>query len=131
MKLITRDTDYAVRALCFMAKHKQGPVSVDTLVDALELPRAFLRKILQLLNKKKVLKSFKGKAGGFSLNMPAENIYLYHIIEIFQGSLQLNKCIFKRRVCPNVRDCILKKKLDSIERYVSSKISKITIASLV
>ena len=56
MKLITRDTDYAVRALVFIAKQKEEIVSVRDLVEKLKIPKPFLRKILQLLNKKGLLK---------------------------------------------------------------------------
>ena len=56
MKLITRDTDYAIRALCFIARFKKKIVSVSELVKVLKIPRPFLRKILQTLNKKRILK---------------------------------------------------------------------------
>ena len=68
MKLITRDTDYAIRAITYMAKHKESRVSVKELVKNLKVPRPFLRKILQVLDKKGLLRSYKGKGGGFLLN---------------------------------------------------------------
>ena len=59
MKLITRDTDYAVRALIFIIKQKKEVISVNKLINNLKLPRPFLRKILQVLNKKGILNSAK------------------------------------------------------------------------
>ena len=64
MKLITRDTDYAIRALCCIAKRKETIISVDKLVKQLRIPRPFSRKILQTLNKRKILRSYKGTSGG-------------------------------------------------------------------
>ncbi len=130
MKLITRDTDYAVRALCYMAGTKKQMISVPDLVKELKVPRPFLRKILQTLNKRGVLRSSKGRGGGFVLAVAANKIFLVDLIEIFQGPLRLNECIFKKRVCPNRTTCRLKKKIDAVERYVISELESVTIMSL-
>lgn len=130
MKLITRDTDYALRALCFIIKRKEKIVSVAQLVKELDIPRPFLRKILQILNKKGTLKSYKGQGGGFLLVKPANKIFLVDLIEIFQGPLRLNECFFKKMVCPNIKTCSLRKKINSIEKSVVSQLKSITIASL-
>ena len=130
MKLITRDTDYAVRALCCIAEQKQEVISADQLVKSLEMPRPFLRKILQTLNKKRLLNSSKGKGGGFALAVSPGKITLTDVMKIFQGPLKLNECTFKKKVCPNVKDCLLKKKIDEIEKEVILKLKAITIKSL-
>lgn len=129
MKLITRDTDYALRALCFIAKHKKEIVSVAELVEQLKIPRPFLRKILQILNKK-ILKSYKGKGGGFSLAVTPNKIFLVDLIEIFQGPLRLNECFLKKMACPNTKTCALRKKINNIERGVIAELESITLASL-
>lgn len=131
MKLITRDTDYAIRALCFIAKSKNDKVSARELVKALRVPKAFLRKILQILNKKGVLKSYKGQGGGFKLALPATRIFLLNLMKIFQGPLELNQCTFKRVVCRDVKFCLVKKKIDNIQRLVTQELHNISIAALV
>jgi Rrf2 family protein len=130
MKLVTRDTDYAVRALCFIAKHNKEKISVSKLVKELKMPRPFLRKILQILNKKGILNSYRGQGGGFLLAMPAERIFLADLMEIFQGPLKFNECIFKNRICPDRNTCLLKAKIGVIERQAISELKSITIASL-
>lgn len=130
MKLITRDTDYALRSLCFIARKKGRMVSARELVGELKIPRPFLRKILQVLGKNKVLKSHKGKDGGFLLAVPAGKILLLELIRIFQGPLRLNECFFKKEVCPNTRSCRLKKKIDRIEKYVLRELKSINLAYL-
>lgn len=130
MKLITKDTDYAVKALSFMAEQKEKIISVSEVAKALRIPRAFLRKLLQILNRKGILKSYKGNSGGFSVAIPAEEIFLVDLIEIFQGPFKLNECLFKKRICPDVRACLLKQKLAEIEKYVVSQLESISIGSL-
>ncbi|MBU2540858.1 MAG: Rrf2 family transcriptional regulator [Candidatus Omnitrophica bacterium] len=130
MKLLTRDTDYAVRALLFIARQNRKIVSVRELVRELRIPKPFLRKILQILNQKKLLHSFKGQGGGFRLARPAERILLTDLISIFQGKVRFNECMFKKSICPEIKICALKKRLDEIERYVVKKLSSITIGLL-
>ncbi len=130
MKLITRDTDYAVRALCFIAKSKEKIVPASMLVNKLRIPRPFLRQILQALNKKGILKSYKGLGGGFQLAISPNQIFLVDLIKIFQGPLRLNVCIFKKKICPNKNICMLRAKINIIEKEVILELGSISIASL-
>ena len=130
MKLITRNTDYAIRALCFIAKEKDDIISVRELVKCLKVPRPFLRKILQILNKNGLLKSYKGQGGGFSLAVSPKKIFVADLIEIFQKGLKLNKCVFKKATCPDINICPLKEKIDDIEGYMVSKLKALSIAAL-
>lgn len=130
MKLITRDTDYALRALCYIAKHNGNRIAVSELVKELKIPRPFLRKILQILDRKGILKSHRGLRGGFLLGKSADRIFLFELIKIFQGPFSLNECFLKKLPCPNKGSCILRKKINRIEGYVISQLQPITIASL-
>ncbi len=130
MKLITRDTDYALRALGFIARQPRKITSVALLVAQLQIPRPFLRKILQILNKEGILKSYKGVGGGFALGRPAKKVFLTEIIEIFQGPIAINECVFKKARCPNVKKCILRKKIDSIEKKILNDLAPITLETL-
>jgi len=130
MKLITRNTDYALRALCYIAKQKDI-VAVTKLVKALGVPRPFMRKILQQLNKKKILESSKGQGGGFKLKVPAGKIYITRIMHIFQGQVGLNGCFLKKEICPNKGKCVLRKKIHAIEDSVLKQLKRINITSLI
>ena len=130
MKLLSRNTDYAVRAVCYIAEKKPGVVSVTELVEKLKMPRPFLRKILQALNNEGMLKSYKGIGGGFRLARKPEDIYLTDIMETFQGLFKLNECFFKGKICPDRSSCCLKKKIDSIEEMVCKELRSITLGSM-
>lgn len=131
MKLITRDTDYALRAICFIAKKKNKKVCVPELVEKLKIPKPFLRKILQILNKEKILVSYKGIGGGFILAKQPKEIYLTDLMKIFQGGLNLNECTLRKMKCPNTKVCSLRKKIKNIEKYVIQQLSVINMASFI
>ena len=130
MKLITRNTDYAIRALAYMAGKEKILVSATELVKALKIPRQFLRGILQELGRKKLVRSYKGIGGGFRLARTPSSIYIKDVAEIFQGPFNLNECLFKKSLCPNRKSCLLKRKIDNIEKHVVSEISGISISDL-
>ena len=130
MGLLNRDTDYAVRAILYIAGSDKNKVSTSELEKELNLPRPFMRKLFQTLQKKDILKSHKGNQGGFSLAKNENEIYLLDIIEIFQGGLSMTDCLLKKKTCPNINTCPLRKKLLSIEDNVINELSGITIGSL-
>jgi Rrf2 family transcriptional regulator, iron-sulfur cluster assembly transcription factor len=130
MKLITRNTDYALRAICYIAS-KNKIVSVSELVDILGVPRPFLRKILQRLSKERLLESSKGQGGGFRLKVTPKNIFIIQVMQIFQGPVGFNGCFLKKEVCPNKRTCSLRKKIHTIEKNALLQLRQINIASLI
>ena len=130
MKLITKDTDYAARALCCIAKHKDEVVSARELVRCLKIPRPFLRKIMQVLSRKGIVRSYKGKGGGFSLLIEPYRLSLLDIIIAFQGPIKLNDHTFRKKVCPHIKNCRVKKRLDRIERIMISELKAITIKEI-
>ncbi len=129
MNLLTRRTDYAVKALLTIAK-AQRPLPAGELAKELSMPKAFLRGILQTLAAKKILDSAKGPSGGFSLARPARRITLASVIKAFQGELSFNDCMFRKRICPDRAVCPLRKEILDIESAVISRFETITINSL-
>lgn len=131
MKLITRNTDYAIRAVSYIARAKHRIVPATEIVAKLKIPRPFLRKIMQTLARNGIVESFKGLGGGFKVVKRPADIRLIGLIEIFQGKLELNECFFKKALCPNIKKCLLRKRLDNIEELVLSELSSITMADII
>ncbi len=130
MKLITRNTDYAIRALCFMAKNKGKMTPVSVLVKELKVPRPFLRKILQILERRGMLISARGIGGGFALAKGPEKISVLELVEIFQGPFELTECLLKKKRCPEIERCRLRKKICCIEKNFISELKAITMESI-
>ena len=134
MNLITRDTDYAVRALCYMARRPEQVVSVTELCSELGLPRHYLRRILQMLARHRsndILGSYRGKGGGFQLRKDPAKIFLTDLIEAFQGKTDFIRCVFRASVCPRQEGCSLRRKIKEIEKKAVAELRATTIASLV
>ena len=130
MKLINKDTDYAVKALLWIARKGGGQVSAAELSRELDIPHPFLRKILRILGSERIVTSSRGKGGGFALALPPEKIYLTDLIRILQGPVSLAECIFKEKVCLDVGTCPLRKKILKLQKSVILELKHITLASL-
>ena len=96
---ITRETDYAIRCVLYLARKKEKVLMVDEISRNMAIPRSFLAKILQKLTKGKIVTSFRGVKGGFQLAKRPEEISLLDVIEIIEGPVAMNACAVDKKVC--------------------------------
>jgi Rrf2 family protein len=130
MKLLNRDTDYAVRALLRVAGNPSGKIPVSELSRELKIPHPFLRKIFQTLQKEGVVHSSKGRGGGFVLATPPNEITLIRLMRIFQGPLELSHCLYGEELCSDIRTCPLRRRIQALEKAVIRDIKTVTLQTL-
>jgi Rrf2 family protein len=130
MRLVNQDTDCAIQALLYLAGRQESTVTATELANELNISWFFVRRILQELNKKGIVRSSKGKGGGFTLRVPAHSIQVLGLMEIFQGFLQFEKCAGKDRVCTNIQNCSLRRRIKEIENKVRKELRPLTIQAL-
>lgn len=131
MKLITKETDYAIRALMCLALNNSRYRSAREISDKDGIPYQFLRRIFNALSERGIVMTKEGKEGGVKLKVKTSQIRVADIMKIFQGDLQLSACMFRGNICSNRRTCVLRKRIRSIEKVVDKEFKDITIASLV
>ena len=77
-----------------------------------------------------MLKSRKGKGGGFALNVRPHKLRIMDLMNIFQVDTNIINCIFGKEVCQQADNCLLRKRLKSIEDNLRKEFNTITIAAL-
>jgi Rrf2 family protein len=134
MKIFTKEVDYAVRALLYLAqKTEQGEVdyfSVTTLAGEMGIPLNFLRRICSTLIKAELLDNKEGVNGGIRLIRYPHTITLRNIVELFQEKLKICECTFRKEICPNRKTCVLRRRLLQVEDKLADEFEAITIQSL-
>jgi Rrf2 family protein len=130
MKIITKNTDYAIRALLELSLEEERFVSAKEIADHQHIPYEFLRKILSSLIKENMVESREGGSGGFQLKRSPAKIRLTDLIKIFQGEVQLSACMLRKKICPERRHCVLRKNILQVEQKVIDEFKSITIESL-
>ncbi|MBU1044594.1 MAG: Rrf2 family transcriptional regulator [Candidatus Omnitrophica bacterium] len=131
MKLLTKNTDYAIRALIELTVHKEEYLSARSIANKQKMPFQFLRSIMQELIKYKIVSSKEGVKGGLKLIADPAKIKIVDIIRIFQGEIELSDCMFQQKICENRKTCVLRKEIKRIEKLVENEFGKLTVKGLV
>jgi Rrf2 family protein len=131
MKILTKDTDYAVRALILLAKEKDNFLSAKNISETLNIPYHFLRAILQKLIQAGFVESKEGVSGGVRIVKSPAKIRIMDLIKVFQGDFELSDCMFRQKICPDRKTCVLREEIKRIENMVGKEFEKLTIGKLI
>ncbi len=103
---LTQATDYGMAAILYLSQRNgDRNYSIDEISRATEIPEEFLRKILQVMVKSGIIRSFKGRGGGVSLARSPEDITVAEIVEPLGGQMGLVRCLREGEYCPRSNEC--------------------------
>ena len=131
MKLLTKKTDYTIRALLYLTMNPYNFVSSKTISEVDKIPLQFLRRILQTLTKENFVISKEGISGGVKLKKDPYKIKLTKLMEIFQGNVKFTDCLLRKKLCHNRSKCVLRKRIKKVENKVIDELKNITIGTLI
>jgi Rrf2 family protein len=85
--IINNSVRYGLMAVGYTAAHSQdGLIMAEKIAKEYRIPKEFLLKIMQNLAKAGVLKSKRGRNGGFVLGREPDQITLFDIFEVIDKS---------------------------------------------
>ncbi len=91
---ITRQADYAVRAVHYLAGlGSEQRAATSRIAQEQRIPPSFLAKIVSQLSVAGLLQTSRGARGGVSLARPASEISLLEVVEAIDGPIYLNECV--------------------------------------
>ena len=103
--MLSRKSKYAIKALIALAEHgREEPVRIADLAREQQIPPKFLELILLELRNQGVLRSRKGKGGGYLLARDPATIYLGQVVRMFDGPLAPVPCASQTAYVP-CSDC--------------------------
>jgi Rrf2 family protein len=106
--MLTRSSEYAVRALSLLALHPgDDALHAAEIAGELGLPPQFLTKILRRLAATDLVSSQRGRAGGFRLDRPADEIPLLEVVGPFQDGFTGFECLLGQEGCSDSDQCPL------------------------
>ncbi|MBI5642492.1 MAG: Rrf2 family transcriptional regulator [Deltaproteobacteria bacterium] len=132
MLQLTRDGEYAVRAVLYLASQAPGKISlIQEISVAQDVPRSYLSKIMQSLTRSGLVKSRRGAKGGFFLARPAEEITLRETIQAVEGPIHLNVCLIRKGECPKDEVCPVHPVWKEAQKKLFEVLDSKTMAELV
>lgn len=103
---ITRQADYAVRAVTFLARLGEDcRAATSQIAEEQKIPPSFLAKIVSQLSVAGLLQTSRGARGGVSLARSPEEITLLEVVEAIDGPIFLNECVCDSGACIFSDDC--------------------------
>lgn len=132
---ITRQADYAVRAVLYLARlGPGGRASTAQIAREQKIPLTFLAKIVSQLSSAGVVRATRGAHGGVALARGADEISLLDIIEAIDGPVMLSECTLNPDTCTLSDDCVVRvvwceTRSDLVARLANTKFAKLAHAN--
>lgn len=130
--MFSKATEYALRATIFIAEKGtiNNKLSIEEISKAIDSPRPFTAKILQLLAKGNVISSAKGPSGGFYITPQSMKLPAIAILEAMEKENRLNKCILGLHNCSETNPCPMHSEFKTIRTQLNNLFQKKTIQNL-
>lgn len=135
--MLSQQSRYALKALLHLAtKEPDKPHPIAEIAAAANIPRKFLEAILLDLKFSGIVNSTRGKAGGYALARPPEQITFGEVIRATEGPLALIHCAskkFYRRCldCPDELACSLRRVMVEARDQLSLVLDNRTLADAI
>ncbi len=132
--MLSQKTRYSIRALQHLADTwRQGPVRLDAIAEAQNVPRKFLTVILSELVRGGLVNSTRGRDGGYELALAPVDIRYGDIIRLTRGSLALVPCASRNahEHCANClpeAECRLRGLMLTLRDEMAAMLDRVTLA---
>lgn len=104
--MLSGTAEYALRAVVALAREDGvGHTRATDLAAAVDVPRNYLSKVLHELTRAGILRSTRGKHGGFQLAIPPEDLTLLRVVSLFDQMGERSRCLLGRPECSDVDPC--------------------------
>jgi Rrf2 family protein len=131
-KVLSITAQYALRAVVYLAGCSDGtPVRAAELAEAVEVPPNYMGKILNQLVRARILRSVRGKKGGFEVALPAEDISLHRVVSQFDDLGLEDRCLFGRLECSDENPCPAHERWGKVAAQILDFFNTTTIADVI
>lgn len=105
--MISKACKYGIRAVILVASKAEGSVKLNVkyIVKEVDAPEAFTAKILQTLNKHRIITSLKGPYGGFYMEEYQLEQPVMHIVNAIDGMSVFGECGLGLKQCSEKHPC--------------------------
>jgi Rrf2 family protein len=132
--MLSQKARYALHALLVLAEHGDGdPIMIADIAERARVPRKFLEQILLDLKRRGIVRSMRGRAGGYLLGRLPKNITFAEVIRTIDGPLALSPCVsttayHKCEDCDDEETCAIRKVLLAARDATAAILEERTLA---
>ena len=135
MKLSTK-IRYGVRALCDMVTNATGnPAQIKDISKRQSISARYIEQIFQKLKKAGIIKSVRGRSGGYLLTQKPNEISVGDVIRAIDGKdIQLVTCFGKQKgtikVCERFGECAASKIWEEASKRLMDYFNTVTLKNI-
>jgi len=130
--LISKKAEYAIIALTDMAALSPGVSTTSkAIAERTNIPGNLIVQILSSMRKAGWIKSERGASGGVYLVAEPSQITLRAVIENFDGSLAITRCLMQEKPCDDKHECPLRNVWLESQNKILDVLEGTTISDLV
>ncbi len=126
--MLSQKCKYALQALLLLAREPSQDLQlVSDIAEREKLPKKFLEAILLELNRNGLVRSRRGRGGGYALAKPADLITFGQVVRIIDGPLAPLSCVsvnYYRRCddCKDEMTCEIRKVMRRVRDAISAEL---------
>jgi len=135
--MLSQKARYALHALIVLAERSgEAPMQIAQIAEEARVPRKFLEQILVDLKKRGIVRSQRGRAGGYFIGKAPKDITFADVIRVIDGPLALAPCVsvtayHKCEDCVDEATCAIRKVLLAARDATAHVLESRTIAQAV
>ena len=132
---ISSQEEYGLRCLVQVARTgDEAPVPISEIAVREGLSVEYVGKLLAKLRKGGLVDSVRGKAGGYVLALPAEEITLRHVIDVLSEPIYdpdyCSRFSGTESTCVHVENCGIRPIWSTVNRFLAESLGRVTVADL-
>ena len=132
--MLSQKCKYALQALMVLARQNSDRLLlVSEIAERENLPKKFLEAILLELNRNGLVRSRRGRGGGYALAKPADLITFGQVVRIMDGALAPLACVsvnYYRRCdeCRDEQSCEIRKVMHRVRDAIANELDGTSLA---
>ena len=130
--MISKACKYGIRATIYVASRRETGVklNVKEISKEIEAPEAFTAKILQVLNKHRIITSLKGPYGGFYIEQDQLEQPVINIVNAIDGLAVFRECGLGLKNCSAKHPCPMHDEYAEVRNKLLQTFQQTTIGQL-
>lgn len=135
--MLSQKCKYALQALMVLARENSDRLLlVSEIAERENLPKKFLEAILLELNRNGLVRSRRGRGGGYALAKPADLITFGQVVRIMDGPLAPLACVsinYYRRCdeCRDEQSCEIRRVMRRVRDAIANELDGTSLAKAV
>jgi Rrf2 family protein len=122
---------HATRIMIRLARTPGRPISKGDIGESEGIPPGYVQQLMIRLTDAGLVRSYRGRAGGFTLTRPPEAISILEVLLATEGPFELAPCVDVRLSCPRTDICPGHLLWSEATELVNDLFRKTSIAELV